>query len=173
MLTLKRWRNRPMSSCTRISGAEAPAVIARRLTPMSHDQSSALARGRSCALGQPALRATSTSRRELDEVGAPMTRAAATRGGSSLTARWRVVGAGGGGVAVVFLGGADGGGKAPLEDAEDAGGLVDRQCGRGDVGEPRGLIEGGALRLVAALDQHPATRRQLAHGADHLRMAGM
>ena len=69
--------------------------------------------------------------------------------------------------------GADDRREALAEDRDDRGGVVDRQRRLRDVGEllRRVRLEGAGVGL--GLDQRDRARRQLAHGADHLRMAGM
>jgi hypothetical protein len=60
-------------------------------TPATLAQSMSRARCTSIACGQPARRATSTSRSEFDELGAPITRNAPARPAIALTACWRLV----------------------------------------------------------------------------------
>ena len=79
----------------------------------------------------------------------------------------------GGGVADVFLVRADDRREARLQRRDDLGGVVDRERGLGDEGEPGGVARGDARDVGDGLDQEHRARRQLAHGADHLRVAGV
>src|SRR5260221_4393513 len=77
-LTAKRSANAAITSSTSTSGADAPAVIPRRRMSSSFDQSISEARWTSSDTGKPPRSATSRSRCELDEFGAPMTIIAST-----------------------------------------------------------------------------------------------
>ena len=80
-----------MISSTITSGAEAPAVMPRLLMPSKRAQSRSPARCASTAIGQPSRSATSRSRCEFDEFGAPTTIRASTTGATFFTASWRLV----------------------------------------------------------------------------------
>jgi hypothetical protein len=77
--------------CTSTSGADAPAVMPRRRTSANQLQSMSAARCTSQALPQPALFATSTSRTEFEELGAPTISMASHSGAIDFTASWRLV----------------------------------------------------------------------------------
>ena len=72
-------------------GADALAVIPSFVTPSNRDQSMSLARSTSIALSHPARCATSTSRTELLDSGAPATIIASTSGATRFTDSWRLV----------------------------------------------------------------------------------
>src|SRR5262249_31877147 len=91
MVTAKRSRQAAITSCTRPSGAEAPAVMPIRRTPSNQRQSISAARRTSHALSQPALLATSTNRTELEELGAPTISMASQAGAIDFTAACRFV----------------------------------------------------------------------------------
>ena len=80
-----------MISSTITSGAEAPAVMPRVRTPSNILQSRSAARCASTETLQPSRSATSRSRSEFDEFGAPTTIIASTTGATFLTATWRLV----------------------------------------------------------------------------------
>jgi hypothetical protein len=80
-----------ITSLTSCSGAEAPAVIPSVWTPSSLAQGISAARSISSELVQPARSATSTSRTEFDEFGAPMTNRPSSFGAIALTAACRLV----------------------------------------------------------------------------------
>lgn len=80
-----------MISSTITSGADAPAVMPRLLMPSKRAQSMSLARWARIAIGQPSRSATSRSRCEFDEFGAPTTISASTTGATFFTASWRLV----------------------------------------------------------------------------------
>ena len=63
--------------------------------------------------------------------------------------------------------------EARAQRRDHLGGVVDRQRRLGDVGEPGGVARGDRRHVGRRLDQDHGARRQLAHGADHLRVAGM
>ena len=63
--------------------------------------------------------------------------------------------------------------EAPPQHRDDAGGVAHRQRGLGRVGELVGIGHRERLGLGDGLDQEHRARRHLAHGADHLGMAGM
>ena len=80
-----------MISSTSSSGAEAPAVMPSVAMPSKCSQGISAARCTSSALGQPARSATSTSRSELELLGAPTTISRSQRAAMALTAAWRLV----------------------------------------------------------------------------------
>ena len=97
-------------------------------------QSISAARCTSAARGQPARSATSCSRCEFDELGAPTTIMASTMRRHALHRLLPV----GGGVADVFLVRPDDRRKArACSSVDDLGGVVDRQRGLRHVGELR------------------------------------
>src|SRR6185437_7847135 len=86
-----RSANAPMIYSTITSGAEAPAVMPRLLMPSNRAQSRSAARCASTAIGQPSRSATSRSRCEFEEFGAPTTIRASTTGATFFTASCRLV----------------------------------------------------------------------------------
>jgi hypothetical protein len=80
-----------MTSSTRTSGAEAPAVMPRLVIEPNSVQSISLARWTRAARGQPARSATSLRRCVLEEFGEPTTIMASTMGATFLTTSWRLV----------------------------------------------------------------------------------
>ena len=80
-----------MTASTRTSGADAPAVIPTFSAPSRADQSMSPGPWIRKERSQPAARATSTRRCELDELGAPITSSASQRGAIAFTADWRLV----------------------------------------------------------------------------------
>src|SRR6266851_4058300 len=87
----KRSANAPMISSTITSGADAPAVMPRLVMPSNMLQSRSPARCANTETGQPSRSATSRSRCEFDEFGAPTTIRASTTGATFFTASWRLV----------------------------------------------------------------------------------
>ena len=63
--------------------------------------------------------------------------------------------------------------EALLERPDDAGGVLDRQRRLGDEAKGRRVRRREARRVRLGLDQGHSTFRQLAHRADHFRVAGM
>jgi hypothetical protein len=80
-----------MISSTSTSGAEAPAVMPRRVTFLKSLQLTSAAHCMRNAHGQPDFSATSLRRCEFDEFGAPTTIMASTTGATRFTASWRFV----------------------------------------------------------------------------------
>ena len=80
-----------MISSTITSGADAPAVMPRRLMPSNFAQSSSEARCTSTETLQPSRSATSRRRCEFEEFGEPTTIIASTFGATFFTASWRLV----------------------------------------------------------------------------------
>src|SRR2546429_128810 len=79
----------------------------------------------------------------------------------------------GGGIADVFLFGAEDVGKALPEDGDDGGRIIDGKGGLRDVGEALGVTRSEAVRVGCRLDQHGCAGRQLTQGANHFRVAGV
>ena len=81
---------RSTTSCTRLSGADAPAVTPTTSAPSSHSSRTASAESTRWA-GAPSTRAVRTSALVLDELSEPTTRIRSHRPLISRTAAWRLV----------------------------------------------------------------------------------
>ena len=79
----------------------------------------------------------------------------------------------GGGVADVFLARSGVVWEPAAQHGDDLGGVVDRQGGLGDVGQPLGVGDLHRLRLSLVLDQDDAALGHLAHGAFDLGVTGV
>ena len=123
----------------------------------------------SSARSQPARRATSTSRMELDEfAGAHDQHDVRARGDGP----HRLLPVGGG-VADVLAARALDRREAPPQRGHDLGRVGHRERGLGGERELCRVGDLDPLRILHGLHQQHAARQHLAHGPDHLGMAGM
>ena len=158
-----------MTSSTRTSGADAPAVIAEARDIAEHvpvDIGGALHQHRARAAGafgdflQP--QRIGGIRRAHDDHGVDLRRDQLHR-----------LLAVGGGVADVFLVRTDDLRKARLQPRDDLRGVVDRERGLRHIGKLRRIARGESVSVGNRLDQGGGARGKLPQGADHLRMSGM
>jgi hypothetical protein len=164
--TSKRSRNAAITSSTSASGAEAPAVTAQpfnvcpRDVPGSLDEACRGAAGPFCHLDE-AQRVGALWAADHEQA------ADLRRDGFDRRLAVRR------GVADVFLVGADDARKAPAQDPDDRGRVVDRERGLGDEGELSGVARHESFGIGCCFDQGHGPVRQLPHGAYHLRVPGV